>query len=154
MGNLHSLYSIGTMKKQLPVCQLFGSIFAVQTLSVGCHISLSQWWHTVCQMSDTHFLGVCVCIVCWWCCLGTRHLSGLWSLTAQGYMLHWFGEVTSIVSSCQLSGGVCYPTNHMHKIFILCMDLCQTYKVCNYCIVLFLNDFCPHILSFVSCINL
>ena len=52
------------MMKQLPVCQLFGSIFALQTLSVGCHKSLSQWWHTVCQLSDTHVLCVCVCIVC------------------------------------------------------------------------------------------
>ena len=52
------------MMKQLPVCQLFGSIFALQTLSIGCHKSLSQWWHTVCQISDTHFLCVCLCIVC------------------------------------------------------------------------------------------
>ena len=52
------------MMKQLPVCQLFGSIFALQTLSIGCHKSFSQCWHTVCQISDTHFLYVCVCIVC------------------------------------------------------------------------------------------
>ena len=52
------------MMKQLPVCQLFGSIFALQTLSIGCHKSFSQCWHTVCQISDTHSLCVCVCIVC------------------------------------------------------------------------------------------
>ena len=52
-------------------------------------------------------------------------------------MLDWLGDVTSTVSFCQLSGDVCYPTNHMHKIFMLRMDLCQTYNVCNYafCIV-------------------
>ena len=38
--------------------------FALQTISIGCHISLSQWWHTVCQISDTQLLYVCVCIVC------------------------------------------------------------------------------------------
>ena len=64
IGNLHSLYAIGTMTKQLPVCQLFGSIFVLQTLSIGCHKSFSQCWHTVCQISDTHILCVCVCIVC------------------------------------------------------------------------------------------
>ena len=42
---------------------------------------------------------------------GTGHLSGLWSLTAQGYMLDWLGDVISTVSFCQLSGCVCYPTN-------------------------------------------
>ena len=51
------------MMKQLPVCQLFGSIFALQTLSIGCHKSFSQCCHTVCQISDTHFLCVCVCFV-------------------------------------------------------------------------------------------
>ena len=30
-------------------------------------------------------------------------------------MLDWLGDVTSTVSFCQLSGGVCYPTN-------LCID--------------------------------
>ena len=83
-------------------------------------------------MVDTHLLGVCICIVCLGgAVLGTRHLSGPWSLTAQGYMLDWLGDVTSTVSFCQLSGGVCYPTN----LCINCrlrMDLCRTYQVCNY----------------------
>ena len=51
-------------------------------------------------------------------------------------MLDCLGDVTSTVSSCQLSGGVCYPTNLCIHC-MLCMDLCQTYEVCNYafCIV-------------------
>ena len=53
------------------------------------------------------------------------------SLTAQGYMLDWLGDVTSTVSFCQLSGSVCYPTNLCINC-MLCMDLHQTYKVCNY----------------------
>ena len=52
------------MMKQLPVCQLFGSVFALQTLRIACHKSFSQCWHTVCQISVTHFWCVCVCIVC------------------------------------------------------------------------------------------
>ena len=91
--------------KQLPVCQLFGSIFALQTLSIACHKSFSQCWHTVCQISDTHvFVCMCLYYVSWWCCLGTGHLSGSWSLTAQGYMLDWLGDVTSTVSFSQLLG--------------------------------------------------
>ena len=88
--------------------------------------SMTNIWYT---------LFVCMCLYCvsWWCCLGTRHLSGSWFLTAQGYMLDGFGDVTSTVSFCQLSGGVCYPMN-------LCVDFQALYgpirptTVCNYCI--------------------
>ena len=41
-------------------------------------------------------------------------------------MLDWLGDVTSTVSFCQLSGGVCYPTNpyaHMHALYGLILDL-------------------------------
>ena len=51
------------MMKQLPVCQLFGSIFALQTLNIACHKSFLQCWHTVCQISDTHFC-VYVFVLC------------------------------------------------------------------------------------------
>ena len=61
---MHSLYAIGTMMKQLPSVSFIWVFFALQTLSIGCHKSFSQCWHTVCQISDTHFLCVCVCIVC------------------------------------------------------------------------------------------
>ena len=75
-------------------------------------------------MADTHLLDVCVCIVCPGSAVFvTRNLNGSWSLTAQGYMLDWLGDVTSTVSFCQLSGGVCYPANHMHKIFMLHIGL-------------------------------
>ena len=63
-------------------------------------------------MANTHLLGVCICIVCpGGAVCGTRHLNGSWFLTAQGYMLDWLGDMTSTVSFCQLSGGVCYLTN-------------------------------------------
>ena len=118
--------------------------FALQTLGIGCHKSFSQCWHTVCQISDTHFLCVYVCLcVSWWCCLGIGHFSGSRSLTARGYMLVWLGEVTSTVSFCQLSGGVCYPTN-LGADCRLRMDLYWTYGVCIYCI---LNRFLNGILS-------
>ena len=56
-------------------------------------------------MANTHLLDVCICIVCPGSAVfGTRHLNGSWSLTAQGYMLDWLGDVTSTVSFCQLSG--------------------------------------------------
>ena len=59
--------------------------------------------HTFCVYVSV----LCVLVVL----LGSGHLSGSWSLTAQGYMLDWLGDVTSTLSFCQLSGGVCYPTN-------------------------------------------
>ena len=63
-------------------------------------------------MANTQLLGVCVYIVCpGGTVFGTGHLNGSWFLTVQVYMLDWLGSVTSTVSSCQISGGVCYPTN-------------------------------------------
>ena len=77
-----------------------------------CQITFSECWHTVCQMANTHLLVTCVCIVCpGGAVFGTGHLIGSWSVTAQDYMLDWLGDVTSTVSSCQLSGAVCYPMN-------------------------------------------
>ena len=97
---------------------------------------MSNIWYT---------LFVCMCLYCvsWWCYLGTGHLIGSWSLTAQGYILDWLGDVISTVSFCQLSGGVCYPTNLCMNCR-LHMDLCQTYGVCNYafCIIIFVLVFC------------
>ena len=67
---------------------------------------------TVCQMANTHLLGVCVCIVCpGGGVFGTRHLNGSLFLTAEVNMLDWLGDVTSTLNFCQLSGDVCYPTN-------------------------------------------
>ena len=45
-------------------------------------------------------------------------------------MLDWLGDVTSTVSSCQLSGGVCYPTN-LCADCRLRMDPYRTYDVCK-----------------------
>ena len=65
-------------------------------------------------MTNIHLLGVCVCIVCpGGAVSGTGHLNGSWFLTAQGYTLDWLGDVSSTVSSCQLSGGACYLPIHM-----------------------------------------
>ena len=112
--------------------------------------SMSNIWYT---------LFVCMCLYCvsWWCCLGTRHLNGSWSLTAQGYMLDWLGDVTSTVSFCQLSGGC--VTQQIYAwiagfiwAYIRPM-MCVNYAFCIlYC---FWVIFCPRILSlsFVSCIN-
>ena len=74
-------------------------------------------------MASTHF-GVYVSVLCVQVVLffGTGHLNGSWFLTAQGYMLDWLGDVTSTVSFCQLSGGVCYPMN-------LCIN-------CMFCVAL------------------
>ena len=102
--------------------------------------SMSSIWYT---------LFVCMCLYCvsWWCCLGTSHLSGSWSLTVQDYMLDWLGDVTSTVGFCQLSGDVCYPTN-LCSDCRLHMDLCWTYEVCNYAFCIFFEWFsCPCILS-------
>ena len=37
-------------------------------------------------------------------------------------MLDWLGDVTSTVSFCQLSGGVCYPMNLCIN-YMLCMEI-------------------------------
>ena len=63
-------------------------------------------------MANTHLLDVHICIVCpGGAVTDTGHLNGSWFLTARGHMLDLLGDVTSTVSSCQLSGCVCYPTN-------------------------------------------
>ena len=69
--------------------------------------------------------------------MGTRHLSGSWSLTAQDYMLDWLGDVTSTVSFCQLSGGCVLPNESVHKIFMFCIGLSDPTRCVNYafCIV-------------------
>ena len=88
-------------------------------------------------MANTHLLGVCVCIVHpGGAVYGTGHLIGSWSLTAQGYMLDWLGDVTSTVSSCQLSGGVCYPTN-LYADFHTSYGPIRPVTVCNgaFCII-------------------
>ena len=123
-----------------------------------CQIIFSECWHTVCQMANTHLLDVCICIVCpGGVVFGIGHLIGSWSLTAQGYMLDRLGSVTSIVSFCQLSGG-CITKQICIHICMLCIEFCQTYKVCNYwiCIVfewffvcvLFLSLFCVYKISY------
>ena len=51
----------------------------------------------------------CMCLFCVVLLVLFRagHLIVSWFMTAQGYMLDLLGDVTSTVSSCQLSGDVC-----------------------------------------------
>ena len=75
---------------------------------------------------------------------GTGHLNGSWFLTAQGCMLDWLGDVTSTVSFCQLSEGVCYLMN-------LCINFHASYRP-TMCVkysfgIVFEWYFCPGILS-------
>ena len=86
-------------------------------------------------MANTHLLGVCVCIVCpGGAVFDTGHLNGSWFLTAQGYMLDWLGDVTSTVSSCQLSGGACYPMN-LYAYLYASYGFYWTYELCKLCIL-------------------
>ena len=64
---------------------------------------------------------VCMCLFCVVLVVlfGAGHLTGSWSLIAQGYKLDLLCDVTSIVSSCQLSGCLCYPMIHLLKMFML-----------------------------------
>ena len=57
-------------------------------------------------------------------------------------MLDWLGDVTSTVSFCQLSGGVCYPMNLCINC-MLCIEAYRTYEVCNYafCIIILSSYF-------------
>ena len=110
------------------VCCIWDHMYCSHIFRMLTHSMPNGWY--------TPFGCMYLYCVSWWCCLGTGHLNGSWFLAAQGYMLDWLGGVTSTVSFCQLSGGVCYPMN----LCIYCrlrMDLCQTYGVCNYafCIV-------------------
>ena len=49
-------------------------------------------------------------------------------------MLDWLGDVTSTVSFCQLSGGVCYLTNLCANC-MLCMEAYRTYNSVKLCIL-------------------
>ena len=49
-------------------------------------------------------------------------------------MLDWLGDVTSTVSFCQLSGGVCYPMNLCMNC-MLCMEAYRTYDSVKLCIL-------------------
>ena len=68
-------------------------------------------------------------------------------------MLDWLGDVTSTVSFCQLSGGVCFPMNLCVNFHASCSLMVRHGSV-KLCIESFLNS----ILSmsyfvFVPCIN-
>ena len=127
----------------MPLVLWWNSYQCVSYLGLFCIRDLKYWmsWIIITMVAYSmsniwYTLLVCMCLYCvsWWCCLGTGHLSGSLSLTAQDYMLDWLGGVTSTVSFCQLSGGVCYPTNLCMNCR-LCMGLYWTYDVCKLCIL-------------------
>ena len=68
-------------------------------------------WCKLCQTGRNHIL-VCMCLFCVVLVVlfGAGDLIGSWFLIAQGYVMDLLGDVTSTVSSCQLSGCVCYLT--------------------------------------------
>ena len=116
MGTLAVLHLLYAKKP----CLTFAS---VSVIWVHFFIAEHMYWmsHIIftvlaCSMLKclTHTLCVSMC-VCFelslWCCFRTRHLIVSWFGTALGYMLDWLDDVTSTVSFCQLSGGVCYPAN-------------------------------------------
>ena len=100
--------------KQLHMCPIILVSFALQTLSIG----YQNHFHNVgIQYVKylTHTFCVCVCVfvlvLFQWCCFRARDLIVSWFMTAQGYLLGWLGDLTSTVSSCQLSGYVCCLVN-------------------------------------------
>ena len=76
-------------------------------------------WCKLYQTGRDHIL-VCMCLFCVVLVVlfRARHLMVSWFMTAQGYMLALLDDVTSIVSSCQLSVGVCYPVICMHDLHV------------------------------------
>ena len=91
------------------------------------------------------FFGMHVFVLC---CLvllfRAGHLIVSWFMTAHRYMLDLLGDITSNVSFCQLSGGVCYPTICMHR-FSLHMGLSDILQceIMHICII-----FCPCLILF------
>ena len=88
---------------------------------------MSNIWHTP--------LCVCLClfVLSWWCCLRAGHLIVSWFLTAQGYILGWLGDVTSTLSFCQHSRGVCYQQIYVHNLHVLYWPI-RHMTVWGYCI--------------------
>ena len=65
---------------------------------------------------ESHFcIHVFVCVLLF----RAGHLIVSWLMTAHRYMLDLLGNVTSTVSSCQLSGSVCYPMICLHAFHAL-----------------------------------
>ena len=90
--------------------------------------------HTFC----VYVFELCVLVVLF----GTWHLIVSKIMTAQGYMLHWLGDVTSTVSFCQISWAVCvtqwiyvhnlhasYRPNGQTTVWSYCIFYCLWYFV-------------------------
>ena len=114
IGSLHLVHASGTMLNSCLCISYLGGL-----VHSGPHVLWSHFQNVDTQYAKwlIHTFWVYVFVLCVLVVLffGTGHLNGSWFLTAQGYMLDWLGDVTSTVSFCQLSGGVCYPMN-------LCMN--------------------------------
>ena len=92
-------------------------------------------WCKVCQTGRNHIF-VCMYFVCVFLVVlfRAKHLIVSWFMTAHRYMLDLLGDVTSTVSSCQLSGDVCYPTICEHDFHALYGPI-FAYKSMTLCIV-------------------
>ena len=128
-GSLHSLHASGTILNSCLCISYLGLLHLGPDVILSCIIS--ECWHTVCKMANTHLLCVYVCIMCPGVVVfGTGHLNGSWSLTAQGYMLGWLGDVTFTVSSVNFQG-VCVTQWIYMQICILCMGLSDIQQCVN-----------------------
>ena len=91
---------------------------------------------------------MCSLVLSWWCCLRPGHLIVSWFLIAQSYML---GDVTSIVSSCQLSGGcVTRQISYVHNLHSFCRLITHT-LVWNYHVWLIC---CPGCILSLFCVQI
>ena len=84
---------------------------------------------------------VCMCLYCvsWWCCSGTGHLIGPWSLTAQGLYVGLVGWCDIHCKFLSTFMGCVLPNESMCINCTLRMEAYWTYDSMKLCIVLFLN---------------
>ena len=124
------------------MCQLFGSIFALWTLSIICQkyiftmlaYSMSNIWHTP---------FVCMCLFCVVLVVVFENWVLNCVMVPQRYMLGLLCDVTSIVSFSHLSGCV-FTDESMCILHMLCIGLLHIWQ-CE--IIAFLHHlwliFCP-----------
>ena len=115
--------------KQLPVCQLFGSIFNIDLKYWMPYIIVTMLAYSMSNIWYTFYVCVFVLhvlVVLYWNWSFNCVMAGV----ALGYMLDWLGDVTFTVSFCQLSGCVCYHAICVHNLYALYGPIC-TYNSVN-----------------------
>ena len=65
MEKLAVLHLLNAYKTMIYICQCVSylGLFFITDLKYWMSYTILQYWHTVCQISDTHILCVCHCIV-------------------------------------------------------------------------------------------